>query len=144
MIELLIVMGIITIVSVGVISVWKNNKNKIVFKQAKEDVILTLEKARSRAETGFQTPLTDSLCQEVSVSGTVLTLSEKCGTNCEITCGEATEIYLPASIVNPAQFPVRFRRITAETSNKDIDLSYAGYSAKIEIKSDGSIYEINP
>jgi len=139
LIEMLLVMGLITILAVGSISLWRNNNNRIIFNQAKEDVLLALEKARSRAETGFQADL-NSKCQGVNYDAAngKLVISEKCGDNCETDCGESTDVYMPASVGN---LPVAFRRITAETTAKNITVSLNGKTAVISIKKDGTIIE---
>jgi prepilin-type N-terminal cleavage/methylation domain-containing protein len=142
MIELLIAMGIVTIITVGAIFAWKENKNKVIFKQAKESVLLALEKARNRAETGFQNDA-NSRCHGVKLNGNMLVISERCGTSCETDCGEITNTYLPAS-VTILNLPVTFQRITGESADKDIRVSYGGKTSIIKVKPDGAIYEVMP
>jgi len=144
--ELLMVMGVVAILAVASLSVWKNNRNHMIFSQSKNDVILALEKARSRAEIGFQKDI-NSKCQGVNVNGSTLIISEKCGINCDTVCGNSDEIYLAASVVNSSDFPVNFKRITGETTEtteKTITVTYGGQTSRIKVKPDGAIYEVMP
>jgi len=135
--ELLMVMGLIAILAVGSISLWRNNKNRIAFEETKKNVLLALEKARSRAETGFQND-PNSKCYGVRRdSGNKIIISERCGTDCDIDCGDSIDVYLPASVND---FSVKFRRIDA-WADTDTDITFPTNSAKISVKQDGRIIE---
>jgi len=135
LIEMLLVIGLITILAVGSISLWRNNKNRIIFNQTKDDVLLALEKARSRAETGYGIN-----AHGVSCDGSKLTVFEK---DCGSSCQNNFDILLPASVnLNPSNFSIIFSRITAQTgADTNITISGTGKTTVISIKKDGTIVE---
>jgi len=134
-IELLVAMGVMTIIAIGAISAWKENRNKVIFKQAKENVLLAIEKARNRAATGF-----GSHGHGVCIKDGNLIIYEE---NCDSTYTSNARVYLPAS-VTILNLPVTFQRITGESADKDIQVGYGGKTSTIKVKSDGAIYEANP
>ncbi len=140
-IELLIVVGVIAILTVTSFYSWKKSRDKIIFNQAKESVLLMLREARNKAETGFQTN-PNSVCHYVDYSDAEkkLILSERCGSACDSDCGDKKSIYLSASVQN---LPVFFKRLSAESLNKEIKILAGGKEATIRISADGSIYELN-
>ena len=133
LIEVLVVLGVLAILIIVPISVWRNNKNRITFNEAKEEILLALEKARSRATTGFGS---GDHSVNRAADNKIVIHEEGCSANCD-----DVNIYLPASVLNISDFPVVFKRISTEATAKDINISFGGKSAVISVKSDGTIVE---
>lgn len=132
-IEILLVMGILTLLIGAAIATFHGRKEHIAFQEVKTSIILALEKARSRAETGFGTSN-----HGVRINGSDLTIFE----DCFPPCGNDINITLPSFInVTPANVSVIFDRLTAQTgTNTDIIISNSGgETIAISIKEDGTI-----
>ena len=134
-IELMVVVAILVFLIAGALvsmgAVHKRIK-KVAFEEVKENVVQAIEKARNRAATGFGLH-----GHGVCVKDGDLIIYEE---NCDSTYASNARVYLPASVVNPDDFPVKFERITAKTDVKDIIVSYGGQTSTIRIGPDGTIY----
>ena len=134
--EVLVVVGIMTILAIAPFITLRTVNERVAFKDAQASILAALEGARGRAATGFGATISD---HGVHIEGNTLTSFE----GSTYIPGNGSETTLPPSVsVDSTSDTIIFSRLNVQTGTDtviNISQSSIGANSTITIQSNGAI-----